>query len=99
MDILALLPLIADEERRINVRIGVGAILEGLADSTDLSVLIEPLGKLTQHEQISTRVDACHYLSLTGSVKAVPYLEECLQDEHDEVREIARESLAELETG
>lgn len=92
----ALLPLFADEGRRINVRIGVGAVLEGLAENTDLSVLVEPLGNLIKHTQVSTRMDACHYLSLTRSAKAVPYLEEALQDDNAEVRETAGESLEEL---
>jgi HEAT repeat protein len=93
----ALLPLFTDEERRINVRIGVGAILEGLTGNTDLSLLVEPLGRLTKHAQVSTRMDACHYLSLTRSAEAVSYLQDALQDDHAEVRETARESLEELE--
>jgi hypothetical protein len=93
----ALLPLLTDEERRINVRIGVGAVFEGLAENTDMSALVEPLGHLTKHAQVSTRIDACHYLSLTRSVRAVPYLQAALQDDNTEVRETARESLEELE--
>ena len=93
----ALLPLLTDEDRRINVRIGVGALLEGLAGTTDLSSLVEPLGRLSKHAQVSTRVDACHYLSLTGNANAKKYLQEALQDEHLEVRETAQESLEALE--
>ena len=96
--LLALLPLLTDEERRINVRIGVGAVLEGLAENTDLSTLVGPLGLLTKHAQLSTRLDACHYLSLTRSAAAVPYLEQALQDENVEVRETASESLEELQS-
>lgn len=95
--LLALLPLFTDEGRRINVRIGVGAVLEGLADSIALDILVEPLGQLTKHMQVSTRMDACHYLSLTKSVNAVAYLQAALNDEHAEVRDIAKESLDELE--
>ncbi len=94
----ALLPLFANKGRRINVRIGVGAVLEGLAENTDLSVLVEPLGRLTTHTQVSTRMDACHYLSLTQSTKAMPYLEQALQDENAEVRETASDSLEELKS-
>ena len=94
--LLALLPLFTDEERRINVRIGVGAVLEGLSENTDLSTLVEPLGLLTKHAQLSTRLDACHYLSLTRSAEAIPYLEQALQDNNAEVRETASDSLEEL---
>lgn len=92
----ALLPLFAEEGRRINVRIGVGALLEGLSVTTDLSALVEPLGRLTRHAQVSTRMDACHYLSLTRSAAAMSYLQAALQDDNAEVRETARESLEEL---
>ncbi|WP_126453583.1 thioredoxin family protein [Sulfuriflexus mobilis] len=95
--VLTLLPLITDEGRRINVRIGVGAVLEGLSENTDLSTLVEPLGRLTTHAQVSTRVDACHYLSLTRSVDAVAYLQAALKDNNAEVSATARDSLDELE--
>lgn len=95
----ALLPLFTDEGRRINVRIGVGAVLEGLADNTDLSTLVEPLGQLTKHAQISTRMDACHYLSLTKNADAITYLQAALNDDNNEVRETAQESLDELKGG
>lgn len=95
--LLALLPLFSDDGRRINVRIGVGALLEGLSVTADLSALVDPLGQLTRHEQVSTRMDACHYLSLTHSSAAMSYLQAALQDDNAEVRETARESLEELE--
>ena len=94
--LLALLPLFTDEERRINVRVGVGAVLEGLSENTDLSTLVEPLGRLTKHARVSTRVDACHYLSLTRSAVAVSYLQAALHDDNAEVCETAKESLEEL---
>ena len=43
------------------------------------------------------RGDACHYLSLTGRQELVPEIEKLLQDDSEEVREIARESLEELQ--
>ena len=94
--LVSLLPLFSDEARRINVRIGVGAVLEGLAEDSDLSILVEGLGELTKHEHVSTRMDACHYLSLTQSAAAIPYLEHALNDENADVRETANDSLEEL---
>ena len=94
----ALLPLLEDEDTDMKVRIGVDALLESLATTTDLSSLVEGLGQLSQHARPALRSDASHYLSLTGSPAAIPYLEARLQDESTEVRGIAEEGLAELKT-
>ncbi|MDX1823446.1 MAG: HEAT repeat domain-containing protein [Thiohalomonadales bacterium] len=94
--LMALLPLLEDEDTDMKVRIGVDALLESLASDTDLSSLVEGLGRLSQHDRQALRSDATHYLALTGSPSAIPYLEARLQDDSAEVREIAEESLAEL---
>lgn len=90
----ALLPLLEDEETDMKVRIGVDALLESLAASTDFGSLVEGLGRLSQHERQALRSDVTHYLALTGSAAAIPYLEARLRDESAEVREIAEEGLA-----
>lgn len=94
----ALLPLLEDEDTDMKVRIGVDALLESLATTTDLSSLVEGLGRLSQHARQALRSDASHYLSLTGSPAAIPFLEAQLQDGSAEVRGIAEEGLAELKT-
>ena len=93
----ALLPLLEDEDTDMKVRIGVDAMLESLAAQIDLSSLVKELGRLSQHERQALRSDATHYLSLTGSPAAIPYLEARLQDDSAEVRGIAEEGLAELQ--
>lgn len=92
----ALLPLLEDENTDMKVRIGVDALLESLAPNTDLSSLVDGLGHLSQHERQALRSDATHYLALTGSPAAIPYLEARLHDKSTEVREIAEEGLTEL---
>jgi hypothetical protein len=94
--LMALLPLLENEDTDMKVRIGVDALLESLASDTDLSGLVEGLGRLSQHDRQALRSDATHYLALTGSPSAIPYLEARLQDDSAEVREIAEEGLAEL---
>jgi hypothetical protein len=93
----ALIPLLEDEDTDMKVRIGIDAILESLAAQIDLSNLVKELGRLSQHERQALRSDATHYLSLTGSPAAIPYLEARLQDDSAEVRDIAEEGLAELQ--
>ena len=94
----ALIPLIEQEDTDMKVRIGIDALLESLATNTNLDGLVEELGRLSQHERQSLRSDASHYLSLTRSPAAIPFLEARLHDESDEVREIAEEGLTELKT-
>ena len=87
------LEIIADVHSPMQARIGIGAMLEGLAGKPALISLVPALGRLTRHDARSVRCDACHYLGLSGDPSARPYLEVCLRDADAEVREIARESL------
>jgi hypothetical protein len=61
-----------------------------------LLALIPELGELTRHADARVRSDACHYLSLTHDASVKQHIEPLLDDEHEEVREVAEESLAEL---
>lgn len=93
----ALLPIVANPEASINVRIGAGVVFEEFAGQPPLRALTARLGELTGHHDPRVRADACHYLSLTGAPEARPYLVHCQQDDDGMVREIAAESLAALE--
>jgi len=91
-----ILPLLEDIEAAMQVRVGAGALLEDQEGSEQLQALIPDLGRLSEHEDHRIRGDACHYLGLTGSDRARPYLEARRDDPQDEVREIAAESLERL---
>ncbi|MDO9189665.1 MAG: HEAT repeat domain-containing protein, partial [Sulfurimicrobium sp.] len=73
-----------------------GAVLEEFQGDSIAEVMIPGLGELTHHSDALTRADACHYLSLIGGERIVPYLKTCLADENAEVSEIAAETLAEM---
>lgn len=92
----AILPIIANPEASLNVRLGAGMLLEEFAGSAALKALIPRLGKLTAHADPRVRADACHYLSLTEDPAAIPYLEARRVDEDAEVREIVEDSLGVL---
>jgi hypothetical protein len=92
----ALLPIVADPEASINVRLGAGAVFEEFTAQPTLQAITHRLGELAQDEDPRVRADACHYLSLTRSHEARPYLVARLQDDDAAVREIARESLGVL---
>lgn len=90
-----LIRLLASLDTPMGVRIGVGAVLEELAedDALLLEAGVSSLVQLTRAEAEQVRADACHYLSLTAHPQARAALEAALNDSSAEVREIAAESL------
>jgi len=89
--------LLDDADTKINIRLGIGVIIEEYQGTPLLQEYIPQLGKLTLHMDPRVRGDACHYLALSHSYRAKVYIQPLLQDENADVREIARESLDELE--
>jgi len=88
--------LMADPDAKINVRLGVGVIIEDLAESEEFKIAIPPLINHLSSDDARVRGDACHYLSLTKDVSHIAAIENLLNDESEEVREIAQDSLDEL---
>lgn len=93
----ALMPIVANPEASLNVRIGAGAVLEAFAGQPALRALVPRLAELSADADARVRADACHYLGLTGDPSARPPLQARLDDLDAEVREIAAESLAALQ--
>lgn len=93
-----LLPILANPEANLNVRFGASAVLERYAGKPALHTLVPALGLLAGHGDHRVRADACHLLGLSGSADALKYLEARLDDPDAEVREIAAESIEELNT-
>ena len=88
-----LLAIVADPKAKLGVRLGVSALLESHANSPSLQNLLPQLAELTRHADHRVRADACHLLGLTGSAAARAHVELCLNDPHEEVREIAKEAM------
>lgn len=93
----ALLPIVANPEASINVRIGASVIFEGQAGGAALRALLPQLAGLAAHGDARVRADACFYLGLSRAAAARPPLTACLADPAAEVREIAAEALSGLE--
>lgn len=94
--LVELLPIVANPEASMNVRFGASAVFERFAGTPALQALVDALGGLTRHGDARVRADACHYLGLSASQAARPFLIPLLADVSAEVREIAADSLAEL---
>lgn len=92
----SVIPLLEDIETKMNVRVGIGAILEHFEDTRAIREIIPDLIGLMQNENSSIRTDACHYLSLTHSMDIIESLKKMLDDEDSQVREVARESIEAL---
>ena len=93
----ALFILFEDIETPLNTRIGISAIMESLQGSTALAGIGDKLRELLKHDEPRIRGDACHYLALSGLTDAGDWIKPLLEDPDSNVREIAADSLAELE--
>ena len=87
--LLELVALLGEEDTPMAVRIGVGAVFEELQGSGLLAHGVPELEVLAASELPQVRADAVHYLGLAGSPGATPLLRRMLEDENQEVREIA----------
>ena len=92
----ALIPLLENDETEMQVRIGIDAILESIEDPANLALLIEDFSRLAKHKNPRIRADISYYLALTNSPEAIPVLEKQLEDESEDIREIAQEGLEQL---
>ena len=93
----ALLDLAGDPDTDLTVRIGVSAVVEDHAGSELLQSQLPALAQLARHSDPRVRSDAAHFLALSGSKAALGELEALVQDSEPAVRELARDSLAELQ--
>lgn len=91
-----LLPIVANPEASLNVRLGAGMVFEEFAGEPALQALALRLEELAGHADPRVRADVAHLLGLSRSVSVRPCLEGLLRDADPDVREIAAESLAAL---
>ena len=92
-----LISVLSGAEVPLTVRIGISAVVESFEDKPEQLIALMPdLGRLTTHDDPATRADGCHFLGLTHDEGARPWLEACLDDGEEMVREVAEESLNEL---
>lgn len=93
----ALLLLAKDPDTELTVRIGVSAVLEDLAGTEALQALLPDIIELGRHDNPRVRSDACHFLALTRSAEALEPLRALADDPERAVRDVASDSLEELQ--
>ena len=91
-----LLDLSQAENTGFSVRLGISALLESLQGTELLRDIIPRLGTMTTSDNPAVRADAAHYLGLTQSPDAIPWIKALLTDDQRDTREIAAESLQRL---
>lgn len=89
----SLFNIMANEKSSLSARVGVGAIIEQLAGSELLINNIDSLGDYCQHKNPRVRNDACYYLGLTHHPDALKYIQALLNDDDNDVKETAEESI------
>jgi hypothetical protein len=91
----ALARLMTNPETSMAIRLGIGAVLEELQGTQLSQGLIPELGALLGSDDGLLRADACHFLTLIGGEEVRPFMQTCLNDADDEIREMAQEWVAE----
>lgn len=93
----AILPVLQDPDVKINVRVGIGAILEHFEATNAIRAAIPALTAMLKDSNPTVRIDVCHYLSLTHSSEVIGSLKTMLDDEDEQVRQVANESIEALQ--
>jgi glutaredoxin len=93
----AVIPILTDPDAKMNVRVGVGAILEHFEDTQAIREIAPGLIALLSDAHPAIRTDVCHYLSLMHASDAIEPLKKMLDDGDEQVRQVARESIEALE--
>lgn len=92
----AVVSLLSDPDAKINVRVGIGAILEHFENTERIRTIVPDLVALLNDNNLTVRIDSCHYLSLTHSRDAIEPLKKMLGDKEEQVRQVAQESIESL---
>jgi len=65
----------ADENAKINLKLGIGVVLEEFATDPIIDDALPVLQQFLSHNDARVRADACHYLSLTGRDEYITEIE------------------------
>ena len=90
----ALFDLLADADTELQVRVGIGAVVEEFAGDPALRAQTARLCELARHEDPRVRLDAVYYLGLGAAAEAADCLRQRLKDADPAVREEAAEALS-----
>lgn len=88
-----LFALLIDGDEKINIKLGIGVVIEEYAARDWFQEYVPLLVDMIMHTDPRVRADVCHYLSLTENREVLPVITALLNDENDDVKEVARDSV------
>ena len=88
--------MITDEETSMDIRIGLDVLIENFSSSKILQQHSEALKDIVLSDNTRLKIDALHYLALTGDIKNKPFLEERENENNVQVKEATIEALETL---
>lgn len=94
--IIAVIELLKDDDTSMQVRLGIDSLIESLAGTDALREHVHELGQLSNSVHVSRLADIIHYLGLTQSKDAVPFIKKHSEHENPDIRETCQDALEEI---
>lgn len=89
--------MIKDEETSMDTRIGLDVLIENFSSSKILQQYTNVLKEIVLLDDTRLKIDALHYIALTGNIKNKGFLEESTKSSDSQVKEAAIEALETLD--
>lgn len=89
--------MIKDEETSMGLRIGLDVLIENFSASSILQQYSDELKTIASSDNTRLKIDALHYLALTGDIKNKPFLQDKIEDLNGQIKEAAVEALETLD--
>lgn len=91
-----LLALLGNLDTPMGLRIGIGAIIEDIAEQAVFTDNLQPLIEQLSSKDLQVRMDACYYLGLSQNPDLTRHIKPLLNDPNPDMQEIAQEALEQL---
>lgn len=88
--------MIKDEETIMDTRIGLDVLIENFSSSKILQQYTDELKEIVLLDDTRLKIDALHYIALTGEIRNKDFIEESTKDANLQVKEAAIEALETL---
>ena len=89
--------MINDESTSMDLRIGLDVLVENFAASEILQQYSEVLKSIVSSASMRLKIDALHYIALTGDINNKAFLQDKANDSNNQIKEAAIESLETLD--
>ncbi len=91
------LTMIEDEETSMDIRIGLDVLIENFSASETLQKYTPELKVIASSDNLRLKIDALHYIALTGDIKNKDFLQGKTKDADMQIKDAAIEALETLD--